>query len=126
MEVTCHLTGQKHYYLRLNPRIFLGMMFAFKHKWLYEESVAANENPNFRLMEKLLVDWVKVYNKSEHVYYLKEHNGVFEPVKLDQSAKCQVINRILETFTSSSDALRVVLARHYSQWIQQSELISVF
>jgi hypothetical protein len=59
------------------------MMFAFKQKWLYEESVAANENPNFRQMEKLLIDWVKVYNMSNHVYYLKEKNGVFEPVKLD-------------------------------------------
>lgn len=83
LEVTCHITGQKHYYLRLNPRILLGMMFSFKQKWLYEESVAANENPNFRLMEKLLVDWVKIYNKSDHIYYLKENNGVFEPVKLD-------------------------------------------
>lgn len=83
IEATCHLTGEKHYYLKLHPRIFLGMMFAFKQKWLYEESVAANENPNFQQMEKLLIDWVKVYNKSNHVYYLKEKNGVFEPVKLD-------------------------------------------
>lgn len=94
------------------------MMFAFKQKWLYEESVAANENPNFRLMEKLLVDWVKVYNRSDHVYYLKETNGVFEPVKLDKQNKCQVINRILEAFTNSPTDLRVVLARQYSQWIQ--------
>jgi len=56
------------------------MMFAFKQKWLYEESVVANENPNFKAMEKLLIDWVTIYNKSPNVYYVKDNNGSTESV----------------------------------------------
>lgn len=119
METTCHRTGQKLYFLKLHPRIFLGMMFAFKQKWLYEESVAANENPNFRLMERLLIDWVRIYSKTDHLYYVRETNGVFEPVSVDQPTKNIVINRILESFTSSTSDIRVgvTLARQYSQWV---------
>lgn len=47
-------------------------MFAFKQKWLYEEALVANENPNFRAMEKLIIDWIMIYNKSDNVYYLME------------------------------------------------------
>lgn len=73
VEATCP-KGQKHYFMKLHPRIFQSMMFPFKQKWLYEESVAANENPNFKLMEKLLIDWITVYNTG-NVYYIKESCG---------------------------------------------------
>ena len=50
-------------------------MFAFKQKWLYEESVVGSENPNFKAMEKILIDWVTIYNKSQNVYFIKEHRA---------------------------------------------------
>jgi len=105
--------GGKRYFMKLHPRIFQNMMFPFKQKWLYEESVAANENPNFKLMEKLLLDWITVYNKGD-VYYIKDTCGQQEICKLEASAKGQMINRILETFMSISTDFRTGVARHFS------------
>ena len=112
--------------MKVHPRILLHMMFAFKQKWLYEESVVAHENPNFKAMEKLLIDWVTVYNKSKNVFYVKENNGVAEPVPLDATQKAQVINRILETFMNVTNDFRTGVARQFSQQIQQSQILNLF
>lgn len=70
VEATC-AKGEKHYFMKVHPRILISLMFAFKQKWLFEES-GANENTNFKAMEKLLIDWVTIYNKSSNVYFVKD------------------------------------------------------
>jgi hypothetical protein len=120
-----NINGEKHYFLKLHPRIFMNMMFAFKQKWLYEESVVANENPNFRAMEKLLHEWVTVYLRSDKVFYLQNSNEGAEPQLVDAAAKAQVINKILETFMNVSSDFRTGVARQFTQQIQNSQILTL-
>lgn len=72
----------------MHPRLLVNsLMFAFKQKWLYEESVVGSENPNFKAMEKILIDWVTIYNKSQNVYFIKEHQDRCEPIRMDAAQK---------------------------------------
>lgn len=64
--------GEKHFYMKLNPKVMISLMFVFKQKWIYEEAVAANENPNFKAFEQLILDWITIYNRTEHVFYVKD------------------------------------------------------
>jgi hypothetical protein len=101
--------------MKLNPKVMISLMFVFRQKWIYEEDVAANENPNFKAFEQLIIDWITIYNRTEHVFYVKDlKDGEFEVVRMSEKEKAQMISNLLDQLVKSSSELRTGIARQFS------------